>query len=179
MRLFIAIEMPEEIKEYLIQIQSKIGNDLAKIKWVNKEQMHLTLKFLGEVEPNGMGKVKKEIEKIKFEPFSVHLDSIGVFPSEDYIRVIWTGLNPEEKILELQKEIDGKLKKLFNREKNFKAHITLGRIKFVDDKVKFMDMLKKFVVKSKKIDVDNFKLIKSTLTRHGPVYEEVKGFSAS
>jgi len=69
MRLFIAIEMPEEIKEYLIQIQSKIGNDLAKIRWVNKEQIHLTLKFLGEVQPNCVEEVKEELGKIKFESF--------------------------------------------------------------------------------------------------------------
>ncbi|MAE43186.1 RNA 2',3'-cyclic phosphodiesterase [Candidatus Woesearchaeota archaeon] len=179
MRLFIAIEMPESIKEYLIQIQKQIDNDLAKIRWMKKEQMHLTLKFLGEVQPNDVEKVKEELRKIKFVFFSVHLNSIGVFPSENCIRVVWVGLKPEDKIMELQKDIDENLKKLFKKEGNFKAHITLGRVKFIDDKVKFMEMVKKIKVESKKINIDCFKLIKSTLTGQYPVYEEVEIFSAS
>ncbi len=176
MRLFIAIEMPEDVKEYLVKVQEKIDNANAKIRFINKNQIHLTLKFLGEVQPDKAKKIKDILKKITFKPFSVYLDGIGVFPSESYIRVIWVGLMPEDSILELQKDIDEKLKELFKKEKSFKSHVTLARVKFVDDKKKFMDMLSKIKIENKKIDISNFKLVKSTLTPKGAVYEDLEVF---
>jgi 2'-5' RNA ligase len=175
MRLFIAIEIPEEIKEYIILIQGKIGNELAKVRWVNKSQMHLTLKFLGEVQLNVAEELKKELEKIKFEPFSVNLDYIGVFPNENYIRVVWVGLKPEEKIIELQNDIDESLKNLFGKEKDYKPHITLGRVKFIkkENKTKFVETIKNIKVEGKKIEIKDFRLIKSTSTEKGPVYGDI------
>ena len=142
MRLFIAIEIPEEVKEHIGRIQEKIESK-GKIRLVNKGQIHLTLKFLGEVQPDKAEKAKEELEKIKFEPFSAYLDSIGVFPSESYIRVVWIGLKPENDILKLQSSIDEKLKGLFKKEKDFKAHVTLARVKLIDDKKEFVEQLKK------------------------------------
>src|SRR3989344_6470860 len=105
MRLFIAIEIPEEIKDYLCGIQQEIANSKNKIRLVNKGSMHLTLKFLGEVQPPKLDDIKNNLKKITFKPFSVVLDNIGVFPNESYIRVVWIGLKPEEPILELQNNI--------------------------------------------------------------------------
>ncbi len=176
MRLFIAIEIPEDVKEYMGKVQEKIGSDLAKIRFVSKEHIHLTLKFLGEVQPSEVESIKDKLKKIKFKAFSTCLSSIGVFPSESYIRVVWVGLKPENEVLELQKNIDEKLKKLFKKEKNFSAHITLARVKFVDDKKKFVDRLNKIKTEKKKIDVKDFKLIKSTLSPKGAVYETIMTF---
>ena len=177
MRLFIAIEVPEDVKGYLSAVQEKISNDVAnKIRPVNKNQIHLTLKFLGEVQQDKAEKIKNELKKIAFSPFSVCLDKIGVFPSESYIRVVWVGLKPEEPVLELQKTIDESLKKMFKKEKDFKAHITLARVKFIGNKEEFVEKLKKIKVENKKIEVNNFKLVRSTLTPQVPVYEEVESF---
>src|SRR3989338_4151363 len=109
MRLFIAIELPDGVKECLSLIQEKILGQLSqedKIKPVKKEQMHLTLKFLGEVQPNNIKEIKDALKEIKLAPFSVELSNIGVFPSESYIRVVWVGLKPEDKIMDLQKSSD-------------------------------------------------------------------------
>jgi|SRR3989344_1389935 len=175
MRLFIAIEIPKEIKDYLCGIQQGIAksNDSSKnkIRLVNKDNMHLTLKFLGEVQPDKVEILNKSLKEIAFKPFSVNLDSIRVFPSEDYIRVVWVGLKPEEQVLELQKNIDENLKKLFKKEKGFKPHLTIARVKYIEDKKQFVDKLKRIKVENKKIEVNNFKLVKSTLTPKGPVYE--------
>ena len=176
MRLFIAIEIPEDVKDYISGIQGKIGYE--GIRLVKKEQMHLTLKFLGGVQPEKAEKVKEWLKKIKFEPFSMFLDSMGVFPNENYIRVVWIGLKPEDEILRLQKDIDEKLKKLFKKEKGFKAHITLARVKFIEDKKGFVEKLKKIKIEKKRIDVNNFKLIRSNLSPKGAVYENVEEFGA-
>jgi len=177
MRIFVSIEVPEDIKEYMIEIQEKIGNDLAKIRFVDKKQMHLTLKFLGEMQPKDIDIVKNEFKKVEFESFSVYLDSIGVFPDENYVRVVWIGLNPEEKLIELQKEIDESLKDLFAKEENFKVHLTLGRIKFVKNKEKFVENLRKIKIDDKKVNVNGFKLMKSTLSQKGPIYEEIASYT--
>jgi 2'-5' RNA ligase len=177
MRLFIAIEIPEDVKDYLARIQEKICNDTNKIGYVNKNQIHLTLKFLGEVQPDKAEKIKNILKKIKFGKFSVYLDSIGVFPSESYIRVVWVGLKPEKQILELQKDIDEKLKGLFKKEKAFKAHVTLARVKYIEDKERFIIKLKNIEIENKNVEMNNFKLMKSTLTPEGPVYEDLEVFS--
>ncbi len=176
MRLFISIEMPDEIKEYLGTIPQNIDAQKDKVRWVEHKQMHLTLKFLGEVQPDKVKDISEALRKIKIAPFSVNLSDIGVFPNENYIRVIWVGLNPEKEILELQKNIDESLKKLFKKEKDFKAHITLARVKYIDNKEDFIGKLKNIKIEGKKIDISNFKLMKSTLTPLGPVYEEVERF---
>ena len=177
MRLFIAIEIPEDVKEYMVKIQEKVDDTTAKIRLVKKNQIHLTLKFLGEVQPDKIEDIKKALKKITFNPFSACLDKIGVFPNESYIRVIWIGLEPEEPILELQKDIDENLKKLFKKEKDFKSHLTLARVKYIEDKNNFINKLKTINIENKKIDINCFKLIKSTLTSEGPVYEESEIFS--
>ena len=176
MRLFIALDIPEDIKEYMVKIQKKIDNNLVKIKFVNKNQMHLTLKFLGEVQPDNIEIIKEELKKIKFLPFTSYLDSIDVFPNENYIMVVWIGLKPEEEIIKIQQNIDENLKKLFKKDKNFKPHLTLARVKFVENKNKFTGKLKEIKVENKKFKVNNFKLIKSILTRQGPVYEDLEIF---
>ncbi|MCH8067444.1 MAG: RNA 2',3'-cyclic phosphodiesterase [Nanoarchaeota archaeon] len=176
MRLFIAIEIPKDIKEYISKIQEKIDTTKNKIRFINKAQTHLTLKFLGEVQPDKVEHITENLRKIAFKTFSVYLDKIGVFPNENYIKVIWIGLKPEEPVLQIQKNIDEGLKKLFKKGKNFKVHVTLARVKYIDNKENFIDKLKKIKIENKKIDMDNFKLVKSTLTPQGPVYEDLGVF---
>jgi len=177
MRIFVAIKIPKDIKDCISGVQESIGDDLAKIRWVNKDQMHLTLKFLGEVQPSNIIEIKKELKKIEFNPFRTYLSSISMFPNENYIRVVWVGLEPEEEINSLQKDIDEKLKKLFKKDKDFKPHITLGRVKFVRDKEKFIENLRKIKIDNKKVDVNGFKLMKSTLSQKGPIYEEIASYT--
>ena len=115
-------------------------------------------------------------EETVFRTVITFLDKIGVFPNESYIRVIWIGLNPENEILELQKNIDENLKTLFKKEKDFKPHLTLARVKYIENKEDFINKLKNINIENKKIEINNFKLIKSTLTPNGPVYEELEVF---
>ena len=174
MRLFIAIDFNEH-KDYFIELQNILPKN-AKLSIT--KTFHITLKFLGEVQPDSSEKIINILKNIKFEPFSVFLDSIGIFPSENYIRVVWVGLKPEEKILELQKSIDELLKPLFKKEKEFKAHITLARVKYPEDKKQFLEQLKKIKVENKKIEIKDFRLIKSTLTPQGPIYEDLAVFNS-
>ena len=174
MRLFIAIDF-NELRDYFIGLQKLLPKN-ARLSLT--KTFHLTLKFLGEVQPDNADRIIDILKKIKFESFFVHLDSVGIFPTENYIRVVWVGLKPEEKILELQKKIDESLNKLFKKEKDFKAHITLARVKYPEDKKQFLEQLKKIEIENKKIEIKDFRLVKSTLTPSGPVYEDLAVFNS-
>ena len=174
MRLFIAIDF-NKLKDYFVELQKHLPKN-AKLSLT--KSFHITLKFLGEVQPDKVEEIINKLKTIKLESFTVFLDSIGVFPSESYIRVVWVGLKPEDKVLELQKQIDEALSKLFKQEKDFKSHITLARVKYLEDKKQFIEQLKKIKVENKKIEIKDFRLIKSTLTPKGPIYEDLMVFSS-
>lgn len=175
MRLFIAIDF-SELNDYFIELQEQLPKD-AKLTLTKTH--HLTLKFLEEVQESQIEKIKEQLKKIEFEKFSVNLGDVGVFPNENYIKVVWAGINPKEQVIELQKNIEDSLIE-FNFKKDFSSHphITLARVKFVKDKANFVDSSKKIKVdKNKKLVVKNFKLIKSALTLEGPVYEDLEVFN--
>ncbi len=173
MRLFIAVDF-NELKDYFVELQRHLPKN-AKLSLT--KEYHITLKFLGEVQSDETDEIISVLKNIKFEKFDVLLDSVGVFPAENYIRVLWVGIKPEEKILELQKNIDESLSKMFKKEKDFKSHITLARVKYPEDKKKFLEELSKIKVENKKIEIRDFRMMKSTLTSKGPVYEDLERFS--
>jgi len=178
MRAFIAIDLPDKIKGYLSKIQKELKINSAKIKWVEKENLHLTVKFLGELDEAKINEVKQALSKIEFKPQTVSLSEIGVFPSENYIRVIWAGIKPSDKIVELQQKIETSLAELGIKKENrkFETHITLGRVKFIKDKKELIDKIKSVDIKTEEFVLDCFKLKKSTLTEKGPVYEDLSIF---
>ena len=177
MRLFIAIFLPEEILNYLYQVENKLKRNLpAKINWVAKSKIHITLKFIGEVSENNINSIKERLNKIKFKSFKVKLDKLGVFPNDNYVRVIWVGLKPAGKVIELQQKIDSELLDLFSKEQRFSAHITLARVKFIKDKEEFKKNLK-FDISEKEFEINEFCLVKSELSKDGAKYEILERFA--
>ncbi len=176
MRLFIAIEIPEEIRNYLFRIKDNFNRNLAKVNWTAKSRIHITLKFLGEVDEKLIPKLIEKLKEIKFESFELGLDSLGVFPNESHARVLWVGVENFNKVIELQQDIEEKLMDYFEKDKEFSAHITLGRIKVVKDKSKFKMAFRKIKIARHKFKVDSFSLIKSELSRAGPTYTIVDKF---
>jgi|SRR3989338_1727471 len=174
MRLFIAVDF-NELNDCFAELQKLLPKN-AKLSLT--KTFHVTLKFLGEVQPDKVEDVIDKLKNIKFEWFSVFLDSVGIFPTENYIRIVWVSIKPEDKMLELQKQIDDALSKMFKKEKGFKAHITMARVKYSADKKVFVEQIKKIKVESKRIDVKDFRLIKSTLAPKGPIYEDLAVFNS-
>ena len=91
-------------------------------------------------------------------------------------QIYMTGLNKKKEIIELQQKIDKVLLADFPKDKKFHPHITLARVKFIENKKEFINKLKGMAIEKKKNKVKNFKLIKSTLTSNGPIYEELAEF---
>jgi len=172
MRLFVAFDISEEAKKHLQEIQKKLQTDNTKLTLA--KNFHLTLKFLGEVMPAQAEEIKKLLQNIEFKPFVAKLDGTGAFPNENYIRVVWVGIEPSDVIKELQQKIDTILEKLFPKEKDFQPHITLARVKYIKDKKQFAEQIKKLDVKPISFEVKEFKLIESKLQgKEGPLYTDL------
>lgn len=178
MRCFLAIELPEEIREEIVRIQKQLPE--AKFKLVEKENLHLTLKFLGELSDFQVNKVKEALTKVKFDGFKANLGTMGVFPSPSFVRVVWVSMEPIKKVKELHHLIDITLEKeRFRRDKVFESHITLARVKGVKNKEEFIKKLREIKIKPLEFSVESFVVKKSELTRKGPIYETIKEFKLS
>ncbi|MEK6932990.1 MAG: RNA 2',3'-cyclic phosphodiesterase [Nanoarchaeota archaeon] len=176
MRLFVGIFLSKEIIDYLYEVQNNLKKNLnGKINWIAKSKLHFTLKFLGEVKENRLNEIKERLNKIKFKSFKVKLDKIGVFPNEDHARVIWTGLSPKEKAIELQKQVDSELLDIFSKDQEFNVHITLARVKLIKDKEEFNKNLK-IDIEEKELEINEFCLVRSILTKDGSKYEILEKF---
>ena len=134
MRTFIAIEIPSEVKSALAALQDDLRRAGADVSWTRPENIHLTLRFLGEVDERRVGEVEKvcAASAAEFRPFTLSLNDTGVFPNARQPRVLWAGLAGEiEKAVEMRKRLDDGLALIgFEREgKDFNPHLTIGRVK--------------------------------------------------
>lgn len=146
---------------------------------MNPEQVHITLKFLGDVPENSIADIGDVLSGIKCEPFTVKIRGIGAFPKASYPRVIHIGAYPEDHFNRLYAEVESALKPLgFSSEKRaFTPHATVARVKRIskEQRMKLVDTIKRLSdVEIGTMDVDMIKLKKSTLTPKGAIYETLK-----
>lgn len=171
MRCFISIDIPEEVRREVKRIQEKLPDFSGKK--TESENLHLTLKFLGEIDEEKIEKVKKELKKVKLNKFEAEVKHAGFFDNKKY-GVIWLYLSDCENI---QKAVDGQLEDLFQPENRFMSHLTIARVKKkLEDKKEFLEQLNKIKIEKMNFVVDKFKLKKSTLTSKGPVYETIEEY---
>jgi len=178
MRAFIAIELPKDLKNKLHDFQNELKKlDIIEGNWT--KEYHLTLKFLGEVNESKIKDVEKVLMDLagKTKKFELSLQGISGFPSTDYVRVLWLGLGTgDEEAFVLHEGIDDSLANMgFGKEKRYENHITLCRVKKVSDKAKLKEIFKA-KTEFGKFEVSDIKLIKSYLTKKGPVYDVLKTF---
>ena len=177
MRGFIAIDLPEDIKDYLYNVEQDIGSGDAKIKWVAKKNLHLTLKFLGNVDDNLMGEIKDRIREIRYNKFDLSLENFGWFPDVNNARVLWIDIKDKKKLIGLQQRVDSQLLDIFKDEQKFSPHLTIGRVKMVKDKISFMKKLGSVKIKEMSFNVNRFVLMSSKLTKDGPRYNVEEEFN--
>ncbi len=166
MRLFLSCKIPEDIADYITELSKK----LPEAKLSVPKNIDLTIKFMGNIPDNKVNEIKKRLSKIKFSSFKAMLNGIGVF-TEDFIRVVWVGLTPSEKFEELNIQVNDLLKGLVPKEKRFQAHLTIARVKYVDDKKKFLAALKKIKIKPITFNVNELILFQSKLSPKGAIHE--------
>ncbi len=179
MRTFIAIEIPDEIKQEMAKVQDRLKKSGADAGWTRPEGIHLTLKFLGEVPAPEIDKIKAALRGAVEgkEKFRIEIGGAGVFPNERNPRVVWIGISGDlEKLSALQASVEDSMAAIgFEpEERKFTPHLTLGRIKYIKSRGAWQTSLDETRdVRLPGFDVAAVSLMKSELHPKGAVYTEI------
>ncbi len=164
MRVFISIEPSEHVKSRIFhEFENLQKRNLFKGRFVKKDDLHLTLKFLGEISEEKVNEIKEKLKEVKFEKFECEVGKVGVFNNEKFIKVIWVELK-SDKLLELEKKISEIFPEL-SFDKKFVPHITVARVVSVNNKEELIKAIKKIHFKNLKFEVNEFFLMKSELMK--------------
>jgi len=178
-RAFIAFELPENIRSFIGSIQKNLKYDGFDARWVRPENIHITLKFLGNINEADTEKISAAILKTAsgYTPISLTAKTIGVFPGIKRPRVLWLGIKGQIEILaRLQKNLDDRLEKagFLNENRPFKSHLTMARTKGKIKESKLVNAIKKYGdLESSSFYADNIILFKSDLKPTGAVYTKL------
>jgi RNA 2',3'-cyclic 3'-phosphodiesterase len=168
-RLFIAVDLPETIKKNL----DSMSFGIPGAKWVAPEQLHLTVRFIGEVDGARFRDIKDVLDELHLKPFSLQLKGVGYFPPRGAPRVLWIGLAKSEPLQLLRKKIDTALIRagVEPEGRKFSPHITLARLKNspVHKIANFLSGNGLF--SQEPFQVEDFKLYSSTLTPKGAYHK--------
>jgi 2'-5' RNA ligase len=175
-RLFIAIDFPDPAAEALCNLCFGIPG----AKWVSKDQLHLTLRFIGDADDSELLEISDILEDINCSQFSLTLKSAGYFPPHRKPDVLWVGIDKSDELDLLKAEIECRLRELgFDKEeRKFHPHVTLARLKPeapIDMITGFLSANSLFKVES--LPITEFHLYSSVLTTSGAVHTKEASFS--
>jgi 2'-5' RNA ligase len=176
MRAFLGISISDELKRKILEIQKEFSS--FDIKFVEPENLHFNLKFFREISDEQVEELKKIIEEIskEYEPFEIEINGLGVFPSKNYIRVIWVGIKEGfNTITSMAESIQDSIESIgFLREEKFVPHLTIGRVRTARNKEELKNLIEELEnIEIGKMKVDAIRLFRSKLSPVGPVYDEV------
>ena len=174
-RLFVAIDLPDWIKT---ELEMLCAFGVKGVKWVTREQMHLSLSFIGEVGEEAAMDISDTLIKVRAKSFEMSLNSVGTFPSEKTPRVIWAGIDKNNELMALQKKVASQLNQIGIKleRRKYSPHITLARVKSKTPGRIGEFLVQNSLYKSKPFDVTSFHLYLSTLTPKGAVYTKEKTY---
>ncbi len=175
-RCFVAVDV--KLEEEGLRAYRTIRGELEanfKVKPVEEGNLHLTLRFIGEVDEGTVRRIAEALRAVKYHPFTASLKGLGAFPSPSNPRVIWIGVEEgEEDLRELRNRVERALRGIVPRdEEGFTAHLTIARLKGRAPRA--MDLLKEYGdFDFGRLNVSEFKLKRSVLTRTGPTYSDIE-----
>jgi len=177
-RLFVALKIPENIKEQLLNICNGLVPDASLYSWVTADKIHLTLKFIGEVEENLVPPISTELDFVKnYRSFDFKISRFGFFIRDKRPKILWAGLHTDESIYKLVKELNKRME-FFNIEperRKFKSHLTLLRIKSKIDE-NFISNFNNYQFDNLKFKTNKIALVKSELSQTGAQYTEINNY---
>ena len=174
-RAFIAIDINEEVRQKLVDAQKRLTATGAQLKLVEPPNIHITMKFLGEVPEDRISAIVEALRKSAegVMRFDIDVRGIGVFPNPRYVRVVWAGVGDgRDEIIALQRNLDRELQPLgFRPERDFVPHLTIARVKTVEQKERLIAFLKEMTdVEFGVTRAQAVELKQSKLTPKGPIY---------
>jgi 2'-5' RNA ligase len=177
LRLFVAADIPEEIRKTLATATEPLMDQLPRARWVPPQNWHVTIKFLGSTWPRLLGWVRGSISAVAAEqrPFASALTGLGVFPSPRRARVLWAGLDdPDQRFRGIARDLDSVLEREFRKEKReFTPHLTVARF---DPPIHVPEDALATTIQRATFAVDRLTLYRSFLQRPAPRYERVEEF---
>lgn len=176
MRLFVAIDFPEQVKRYLIDVGKKLDSDAADVAVA--QQHHITLKFLGEYPENKVAELERKLSHIQFRQFRGKLGKVGTFGEGYQTKVVWGGIEPVEPFAKLAKDVDKATPDVKNDYSEYTPHITFARVKRVKALSAFLDLVNGLKLEPHEFFVPEFKLYRSIGGQEGHRYEVLRTFPA-
>ncbi len=170
-RCFVAIDLDEGLKQRISELQQLIVE--PAIKLVEKENLHITLKFLGEISDDELRGVCEKLADVKSHSFEFSVSGMGAFHSNSYIRVVWVGIKDSGHLSMLAKKMAHVLPGF--RIDDISPHVTIARARYNPEKTT------EVILQNTNVDIGSqhagcFILKKSVLTPKGPIYSEIKRF---
>jgi len=169
MRLFISLNFKDEVKTQIKDVMNKVKSNSIQGKFVNDEHLHLTVEFLGEIQSNRLDLIKKIMDELVFEAFTLNLTKVGYFKRQEG-NIYWLGVEENDTLFKIHKKLHQNLiDKGFELEgREYKPYITIGRkVKLRDDfnANELNDMVGKV-----KIDINRVDLMKSEFVNGKLIY---------
>ena len=178
MRLFIAVDLPNDIRKELIEIERKLKPLTDSAKWVSPESIHITLKFLGEVPSKRMDDIDAALAGLTWKPFTVTVHGVGFFPGPRSPRILWAGMEAPT-MRRLAERLDTRMERLgFEKEKRgFRPHVTLARARDTRMDTALVKAAAEYTEHEfGSFTADRIFLVQSTLKPAGPIYQKVKEY---
>ena len=175
-RLFVAIRPPEDIRDLLIDAM----DDSPALRWVGDDQLHLTLRFIGEVERPIANDVAGALSRLRSPQFDLRVNGVGKFEQRNG-GALWAAIEPKQPVTALAAKVERavQLAGLEPERRAFTPHVTLARWNRRNAEAVDAFLRRNSDLQSKPFAVDRFILFESKLSRHGPHYEEVAAFDLS
>ena len=175
-RCFVAIDFPDEVIKEVARVQEVLRNLKFTGKTTELENIHLTLKFFGEINSEKLEKVRRKLREVNFGRMELKLGNVGIFSYRGKPGIVWIKILGNG-IYELQERIDSVLSEIgFKKEERFMGHLTIARVKYVKDVIGFRKYVNNIRLRDVKFDIDKFKLKESELRNIGPVYKTVEEY---
>jgi 2'-5' RNA ligase len=180
LRLFVAVEVPDDVKAHLAEVVAPFRGRIPLGRWTQESSWHVTIKFLGNTWPRLVDEVRTAMATTasETEPFPSALTEIGVFASPTRARVVWAGLaDPEKRLASAARRLDDLLEDFFVPEKReLTPHLTLARLTPPRNIREFAPELVGLGVASREFPVDSLVLYRSHLSPKGATYEALERF---
>lgn len=182
MRLFVSVDLPDDLAAAVAELQDAFA-DAEGLNFTDPGQAHVTLKFLGDVSEDRLPDLKRElaaaVSETGVDPFAARVGGLGVFPSLEYISVLWVGFEEGGEELErLHESVEERATAMgFEAESHdFTPHVTLARMEHAGGKELVQDLVREREPTAGEFRVDEVRLTESTLTDDGPAYSTVDRF---
>jgi 2'-5' RNA ligase len=175
-RTFIAVELPPEVRGRAARLQQSLAESGANVRWVERDNIHLTLKFLGEIEDVQVAAVCRVLQQVAAgsEPFELEVTGVGAFPNAERPRTLWVGIDGgADALIAMHGRLDAALAQLGYRpdERRFSPHVTIGRLRNSRDSRRLAAALaEKADWKAGAVSVDEAVVMASELTPQGARY---------